>query len=240
MALDHDDLDHDDAPFTASGQLTAGGLDARISAAIQPGLEAMGYDLVRVAVLGRERPTVQVMADRADGSLIGVEDCEAISHAVSAILDVDDPIPGAWNLEVSSAGIDRPLTRPKDWVRFAGHLARAETVVPVGGRKRFNGIIIGSDDTTATLRLDDGSDVVLPLAELRRAKLVLTDALIDATAPEGAGEGADQDGAPEDTLDAGPGTAQETLQEAQATPDAPRRGPGRFANRRARPRANRH
>lgn len=228
QTLDHDELDHDDTPFTATGQLTAGGLDARITAAIQPGLEAMGYDLVRVAVLGRERPTVQVMADRADGSLIGVADCEAISHAVSAILDVDDPIPGAWNLEVSSAGIDRPLTRAKDWVRFAGHLARAETMVPVAGRKRFNGIIIGADDHSATLRLDDGSDVVLPLDELRRAKLVLTDALIAATMPEGADE--------PDDLETAAGTAQE----AEVSADAPRRGPGRFANRRAKPRANRH
>ena len=81
----------------------------------------MGYELVRVAVLGRERPTVQVMADRADGSLITVGDCEQISHDVSAAIDVDDPIPGAWTLEVSSAGIDRPLTRVKDWNRFSGH-----------------------------------------------------------------------------------------------------------------------
>ena len=86
------------------------------------------------------------MADRADGALITVEDCEAISHAVGAVLDVDDPIPGAWTLEVSSAGIDRPLTRRKDWNRFAGHLARAETVVPVDGRKRFSGVVLGADD----------------------------------------------------------------------------------------------
>ena len=78
----------------------------------------MGYELVRVAVLGRERPTVQIMADRADGALITVSDCEAITHAVGAVLDVDDPIPGAWTLEVSSAGIDRPLTRLKDWNNF--------------------------------------------------------------------------------------------------------------------------
>jgi len=96
----------------------------------------MGYELVRVAVLGRERPTVQVMADRADGSQITVADCEAISRALGAVLDVEDPIPGAWSLEISSAGIDRPLTRVKDWNRFAGHLARAETVAPVDGRRR--------------------------------------------------------------------------------------------------------
>jgi ribosome maturation factor RimP len=122
------------------------------------------------------------MADRADGAQINVADCEAITHAVGAVLDVDDPIPGAWTLEVSSAGIDRPLTRVKDWNRFAGHLARAETVAPVDGRKRFSGIVLGADETVARLRLDDGSEVSLPIADIRRARLVLTDALIAATA----------------------------------------------------------
>ena len=98
------------------------------------------------------------------------------------MLDVEDPIPGAWSLEVSSAGIDRPLTRAKDWNRFAGHLARAETIVPIDGRRRFSGIVLGADDTAARLRLDDGSEIVLPLNAIRRAKLVLTDALIEATA----------------------------------------------------------
>ena len=142
----------------------------------------MGYELVRVAVLGRDRPTVQVMADRADGSQITVADCEAISRQLGAVLDVEDPIPGAWSLEVSSAGIDRPLTRAKDWNRFAGHLARAETAVPVGGRRRFAGVALGADDAGARLRLEDGSEVTLPLTAIRRAKLVLTDALIAATA----------------------------------------------------------
>ena len=142
----------------------------------------MGYELVRVAVLGRDRPTVQVMADKADGSQISVADCEAISHALSAMLDVEDPIPGAWSLEISSAGIDRPLTRPKDWNRFAGHLARAETIAPIEGRKRFSGVVLGADDTAARMRLEDGSEIALPLTGLRRAKLVLTDALIEAAA----------------------------------------------------------
>jgi ribosome maturation factor RimP len=157
-------------------------LESRLAEIVAPTLEAMGYELVRVAVLGRDRPTVQVMADRADGSQITVADCEAISHALGAVLDVEDPIPGAWSLEVSSAGIDRPLTRPKDWNRFAGHLARAESVIPIDGRKRFSGIVLGADDNAARMRLDDGSEVTLPLAGLRRAKLVLTDALIEATA----------------------------------------------------------
>ena len=116
-------------------------------------------------LIGRDRPTVQIMADRADGAQITVEDCEAISHAVGAVIDVEDPIPGAWTLEVSSAGIDRPLTRAKDWNRFAGHLARAETELPIDGRKRFSGIVLGADATAARLRLDDGTEVALPLAQ---------------------------------------------------------------------------
>lgn len=158
------------------------GLEARIEAAIAPSITDLGYELVRVAVLGRDRPTVQIMADRADGSLIGVDDCEAISRAVSAVLDVDDPIPGAWELEVSSAGIDRPLTREKDWNRFAGHLAKAEVNIPIDGRKRFAGIALGAADGRARMRLDDGSEVSLPMSEMRRARLVLTDALIEASA----------------------------------------------------------
>jgi ribosome maturation factor RimP len=157
-------------------------LESRLAAIISPTLESMGYDLVRVAVLGRDRPTVQVMADRADGSQITVADCEAISHALGAVLDVEDPIPGAWSLEISSAGIDRPLTRAKDWNRYAGHLARAETSTPIDGRRRFSGVALGADETGARLRLDDGNEIVLPLDAIRRAKLVLTDALIAATA----------------------------------------------------------
>ncbi len=159
------------------------GLEAKVAALITPSLEGMAYELVRVLILGRDRPTVQVMADRADGSQISVKDCERITHAVSAILDVDDPLPGRWTLEVSSAGIDRPLTRPKDWVRFAGHQARAEMAMPVDGRRRFTGIVMGADDTHARMRLDDGEEVSLPFADLRRAKLLLTDALIAATSP---------------------------------------------------------
>ena len=158
-------------------------LEAKLTAIVGPRLETMGFELVRVAVLGRERPTVQVMADRADGSLISVEDCEQISHYMSTVFDVEDPIPGAWHLEVSSAGIDRPLTRVKDWVRFAGHLARVETNFPIDGRKRFSGIVLGADEIHGKMRLDDGTEAEIPLRDIRRAKLVLTDALIAFTAP---------------------------------------------------------
>lgn len=177
------------------------GLEARITAAIAPTLASMGYEIVRVQIQGKQTPTVQIMADRADGRLIGVEDCEAISHAVGAVLDVDDPFTGEWNLEVSSAGIDRPLTRTKDWQRFAGQLATVEMSIPFEGRRRFRGIALGADAEVVRLRLEDGGEVALPRADMRRAKLVLTDELIAATAAEAArlraaaGEDEDEDGA---------------------------------------------
>jgi len=163
------------------------GLEDRIAALITPSLEHLGYELVRVSVLGRERPTVQIMADRADGALIGVEDCELISRQVGTVLDVEDPVPGEWVLEVSSAGIDRPLVRTKDWNRFIGHQARVEMAIPVpregaAPQRRFIGLILGADDAVARLRMDDGSEAVLARADIRRAKLVMTDALIEAGA----------------------------------------------------------
>lgn len=160
------------------------GLEARIADAITPTLGQMGYELVRVQVSGKERPVVQIMADRADQAPFRVEDCEAISHAVGAVLDVADPIRGEWTLEVSSAGIDRPLTRAKDWNRFAGHLATLELMVPQDGRKRFRGVAVGADADAVRMKLDDGTDATFPRGNIRRAKLVLTDELIAATAAE--------------------------------------------------------
>jgi ribosome maturation factor RimP len=160
------------------------GLEARIADAILPSLGQLGYELVRVQVSGKERPVVQVMADRADGAAFRVEDCEAISHAIGAVLDVADPIRGEWTLEVSSAGIDRPLTRAKDWNRYAGHVAQLELVVPVEGRKRFKGVALGADAEVARLRTEDGQELAFPRGNIRRAKLVLTDELIAATAAD--------------------------------------------------------
>jgi ribosome maturation factor RimP len=196
---DHDDRESDDAASdTAPGtpDLT-GGLEARLARAVEPTLTGMGYELVRVQVSGTRTPTVQIMADRADGAMIGVEDCEAISHAVGAVLDVEDPFSGEWNLEVSSAGIDRPLTRTKDWLRFAGHVATVELLVPQDGRRRWKGRILAADENEVRLRLDEGGEAVIPCDTIRRAKLVLTDELIAATAAETAGEAGDAEEADE-------------------------------------------
>ncbi len=157
--------------------------DARLAELVSPTLAAMGYELVRVATTGGTRPTVQVMAERSDGQAMAIEDCTAISRALGAVLDVADPLPGAWQLEVSSPGIDRPLTRAKDWNRFAGHLARVELAEPIDGRRRLSGIVLGADDEAARLRLEDGTEAVLKLGAIRRARLVLTAALIAASAP---------------------------------------------------------
>ena len=159
-------------------------LEQRFATVIERALASMEYELVRVSILGRQRPTVQVMIDRLDGKPVAIEDCEAVSHQLSATFDVEDPLPGAWTLEVSSSGIDRPLVRAKDWNRFSGHLAKAEVSVPVDGRKRFSGVVLGADEEHARMRLDDGTDISLPLRDIRRAKLVLTDELIRATAAD--------------------------------------------------------
>jgi ribosome maturation factor RimP len=158
------------------------GLEGRIADTIVDALEDQGFELVRVQVMGTESPTVQIMADRADGAPFGIEDCEAVSHLASALLDVDDPIPTAWTLEVSSPGIDRPLTRTKDFTKHAGFDAKVELVAPgPGGRKRFTGTLLEADEAHVTMKLDTGDTVSLPRADIRKAKLLLTDALIAFT-----------------------------------------------------------
>ena len=150
---------------------------------VAPTLEAMGFEVVRIALTGVSgRRTLQVMADRKDGSQISVDDCEQISQTLSAIFDVEDPVPGAYDLEVSSAGIDRPLTRAKDFADYAGFEAKVETRLPVAGRKRFRGVLkgLGADETV--LMEVDTAAVEIPMSAISTAKLVLTDALIEATA----------------------------------------------------------
>lgn len=153
---------------------------ARVEALIAPSLEAMGYRVVRIAVTGGQRATLQVMAERMDDQAMSVEDCEEISRTVSALLDVADPIASAYVLEVSSPGIDRPLVRREDYERFAGFEAKLEVARPVGGRKRFRGKLLGLEGDLVRVAL--GAEMVeLPLTSITRAKLVLTDELIAAT-----------------------------------------------------------
>jgi len=152
----------------------------RIAGMIEPALTGMGYGLVRVQLSGAARLTLQIMAERADGENMTVDDCADISRAVSALLDVEDPIDAAYSLEVSSPGIDRPLVKAADYERWAGFEARIETAQPVDGRNRFRGRLIGLAGDQVKLRLDDGADAAVPLAVISRAKLMLTDDLIEA------------------------------------------------------------
>ena len=159
-------------------------IDRRLAEIVQPVIEGLGFELIRLRLMGghgKVQKTLQIMADRPEGG-IGVEDCGKISTAVSAVLDVEDPIEDMYVLEVSSPGIDRPLTRPKDFARFAGHMARLEVEPAQLGQRRFSGTLLGTEDGAVRLRLDQGAEVALPLGAIRKARLVLTQALIDATA----------------------------------------------------------
>ncbi len=162
------------------------GLEARIAHIVEPIAADLGYEVVRIKVSGLNGMTVQVMAERPDGTMT-VEDCEILSRNISPAMDVADPIAREYHLEVSSPGIDRPLTRPKDFDNWSGHEAKVETERPVDGRKRFRGVLLGTRDGTAGLRLLDtpeAGEVWLPLEEIGEAKLVLTEALINAAARE--------------------------------------------------------
>jgi ribosome maturation factor RimP len=150
----------------------------KIEDIVSPTVIGMGFELVRVA-MSRGGGTLQIMIEPADGRPMDVEDCATLSRALSAVLDVEDPIPSAYTLEVSSPGIDRPLTREKDYVRWAGHLARVETTQPIEGRRRFKGTLLGFDNGTVRLKLEDGTEADVPLSQISRAKLELTDALLD-------------------------------------------------------------
>ena len=151
---------------------------ARIERMIAPALDDMGYELVRVQLSGgRQHSRLQIMAERADQVGMTVDDCAEISRAVSALLDVEDPIAGSYDLEVSSPGIDRPLTRPQDFVRFAGQPAKLETRQMIDGRRRFRGLLKGVDGACAVLEMD-GETVMLPIGDIEKAKLLMPDELI--------------------------------------------------------------
>jgi ribosome maturation factor RimP len=158
------------------------GIAARVAVISEPALAGIGYRLVRVKISGLDGCTVQIMAERPDGTMT-VEDCEAVSRALSPVLDVADPIDRPYRLEVSSPGMDRPLVRRSDFVRFAGHRIKVDMATAIDGRRRFRGVLLGVEDDAARLRRDDAApgeadEVVLPIEEMAEAKLVLTDSLI--------------------------------------------------------------
>jgi ribosome maturation factor RimP len=200
--------------------ITESGVAARVAAVVEPVVEDLGFRLVRVKVTPQNGCTVQVMAERSDGTM-SVEDCEALSRALSPVLDLEDPVPQAYRLEISSPGIDRPLARRGDFARWAGHEAKVEMDVPVGARKRFRGLLRGVEGGDAVVELKDvraGEETLfrLPLADIGEARLVLTDALVREALRRGS--------APPQEVESEnpqPGPLPQTGEEAQA----PRRKP---------------
>lgn len=162
--------------------ITEAGVASRVAALIEAPIEDLGFRLVRVRVSGLNGCTVQIMAERPDGTM-SVDDCEAVSRAISPILDLEDPVDRAYHLEISSPGIDRPLVRPSDFTRWAEYDVKIETKLPVHGRKRFKGVIIGAAEGAVVIERDDPAKdeeprVAIPLVDISEARLVLTDELI--------------------------------------------------------------
>ena len=165
--------------------VTETGIEARIARIVEPVAEGLGFRLVRVKVSAMNGVTVQIMAERPDGTMT-VEDCETLSRDVSPAMDVDDPMDAPYNLEVSSPGIDRPLVRRSDFVKAVGHETKIELALPIDGRKRFKGRITAVEDGDLVVeleksKLDGVKSARLPLADIGEAKLVLTDELIRET-----------------------------------------------------------
>src|SRR5215217_423796 len=162
--------------------MTETGVAARVAAIVEPVIQDLGFDLVRVRVMGTNGCTVQIMAERPDGTM-SVDECETISRAISPVLDLEEPISQTYYLEVSSPGIDRPLVRASDFERWSGYEAKIEMAVPVAGRKRYRGFLRGVENGTLAVELPDvkeGEERIarLTLADLGEAHLVLTDDLV--------------------------------------------------------------
>ncbi len=153
------------------------GLPGRVEQLIRPGIEALGFDIVQVRVSGQKRLRLQIMIERLDGKAVVVDDCARVSRDVSAILDVDDPIGGAFTLEVSSPGLDRPLVRIRDFERFVGFEAKIELKAVIDGRRRFRGQLTGIDGEYVGI-IVDGEQVSLPYTEIDKAKLVITEDML--------------------------------------------------------------
>jgi ribosome maturation factor RimP len=168
----------EDAGFAEEPRLiTEPGRAARVAVLAEPVLASLGFRLVRVRISGFAGCTVQIMAERPDGTM-NIDDCEAVSRALSPVFDVADLVEGSYRLEISSPGIDRPLVRRSDFDRYAGHVAQIEMQVPIDGRKRFRGELHGTDGECARIRSDDSNDILLRIDDMAEAKLVLTDALV--------------------------------------------------------------
>jgi len=165
---------------TVTSMVARTAIDRRLAGIVAPVAEGMGFHLVRLRLMGGKRVTLQIMAERQDGGM-EVEDCARLSRALSAVLDVEDPVEGEYVLEVSSPGIDRPLTRLADFDRWEGYEARLETAEMIDGRRRFKGILAGTEGTEVLIELDDPNfdgPIGLEFDWLADAKLVLTDELI--------------------------------------------------------------
>lgn len=158
---------------------TAPTLAQRVASLVQPTIADLGFETVRIEVLGQKSPRLQIMVERADEGTVTLDDCAMVSRALSALLDVEDVFPGAFTLEVSSPGIDRPLVRLQDFDRFAGFEAKVELARPLEGRRRFRGMLRGCDGDLVRLDTADGA-VAVPFVDIHRAKLILTDDLIRA------------------------------------------------------------
>lgn len=153
---------------------------SKLERLIEPAAKDLGYELVRVLLVGSGRPTLQIMAERPDGTML-VDDCEKLSKALSALLDVENALEGAYYLEISSPGIDRPLTRLKDFDTYKGFDARVELDHAIGGaQKKFKGRLLGLKGQEVLMKAENGEDVALPFASIEKAKLLLTDELIKA------------------------------------------------------------
>ena len=159
--------------------------ERRLLDLLRPVAEGLGMEVVRLRVSGGRRPHLQIMAERAGGAPTDVEDCARLSRAVSPVLEAEDPISEAYILEVSTPGIDRPLTRPGDFARWIGHTARIELARPIDGRRRFTGTIMSEDEAGVHIELDDETELVAGVHEMSRASLVLTDELIEAARASG-------------------------------------------------------
>jgi ribosome maturation factor RimP len=164
----------------AMGPASNSDLPEQIERLIAPALDAMGFEVVRVLLMGGAHTRLQVMVERRDGSAMTLDDCTRLSRTVSALLDVEDPIAGAYTLEVSSPGIDRPLVKERDFERFAGREARIETRQPIAGQRRFRGRLEGFAAGKVRIMTEEGP-AELPFADIQKAKLVSEDAVSPAT-----------------------------------------------------------